>query len=604
MNNYMGARGTIVVRLTHMEGRLKLAGATVEILNRGERLTTDENGTVSVVVPAPPKSLSLTPNPPVRPFAVYDLRISLPGYVSITVYGVQVFDGIESLCRYDMVRLEDANGKTEDIINQSPHGLFMYPNMPSDGARAATVFAAADTRAVVIPQNVTVHLGPPNSNAVNVTVPFIEYVKNVASSEIYPTWPDESLIANINAEVSLVLNRIYTEWYPSQGYDFDISASPAFDQYFVHRREIFANVERIVDEIFNNYIARQGFIEPIFAQFCDGVRSACTGLSQWGTVDLANQGYRSLEIVRYYYGQDTEIRLGTVVEEDPDSYGGTPLSAGSTGADVLTVQNRLNRIAINYPAIPFITLPEGVYNSDTERAVRIFQQTFGLPENGTVDRDTWYRILYIYNAVKKLAELESEGEEFQEGQYPGNDLVIGDRGPNVLRMEWYINAISRSGQFPQVPTLTLNGIYDTETENAVRILQGIFGLTQSGRVDEATWNDITSLFNEVGETQFPGPTVGGEVSGWPRPYPGAPLQRGSRGDNVYYIQELLRVINRYNSAVPAVESDGIFGVNTRDAIYAFQSAYGLTVDGIVGPLTWEKLNAVYGEAEDGLPTLG
>ena len=604
MNSYMGGSGTIVVRLTHMEGRLRLAGATVEILNRGIRLTTDANGIASVLVPAPPKALSLTPTPPQRPFALYDLRISLPGYVTITVYGVQVFDGIESLCSYDMVRLEDSDGKTEDVIPQSPHGMFMYPAMPSDGARAATVFAtAADGRDVVIPQNVTVHLGPPNSNAVNVTVPFIEYVKNVACSEIYPTWPDESLIANINAEVSLVLNRIYTEWYPSQGYDFDISASPAFDQYFVDRREIFANVERIVDGIFNNYIARRGFIEPLFAQFCDGVRSACRGLSQWGTVDLANQGYDSLQIVRYYYGQNTEIRLGKVVETDPDSFGGAPLSEGSTGADVLTVQNRLNRIAINYPAIPFITLPEGVFNDDTQQAVRIFQQTFGLPVNGVVDRDTWYRILYIYNAVKKLAELESEGEEFQGGQYPGNELILGDRGPNVLRIEWYINAISRSGQFPQVPVVILNGIYDSETERAVRALQGILGLPQSGRVDEASWNDITRLYNEVAETLSPGGVTGG-VAGWPRPYPSAPLQQGSRGDNVYYIQELLNVINRYNSAIPAVEADGIFGPATRDAIYAFQNAYGLTVDGIVGPLTWEKLNAVYGDAEDMLPTLG
>lgn len=604
MNGYMGARGTIVVRLTHMEGRLRLSGATVEILNRGERLTTDINGIARAVVPAPPKSLSLTPNPPVRPFAVYDLRISLPGYVSITVYGVQVFDGIESVCSYDMVRLEEAGGKTEDIINQSPHGLFMYPQDMQAADRAATAFATAEEPAVIIPQNVTVHLGPPNSNAVNVTVPFIDYVKNVACSEIYPTWPEQSLIANINAEVTFVLNRIYTEWYPSQGYDFDISASPAFDQYFVDRREIFANVERIVDGIFNNYIGRRGFIEPIFAQFCDGVRSACTGLSQWGTVDLAQQGYSSLEIVRYYYGQNTEIRQGTIVEGEPDSYGGTPLATGSTGADVLILQNRLNRIAINYPAIPFIRLPEGVYNSDTETAVRVFQQTFGLEDTGTVDRDTWYRILYIYNAVKKLAELESEGEELQGGQYPGNPLVAGDRGPNVLRMEWYINAISRSGQFPQVPTVTLNGIYDSETENAVRVLQGIFGLTQSGRVDEPTWNSITELYNELEDTLYPGQTTGGAVSGWPRPYPNAPLQRGSRGDSVYYVQELLNVISRYNSAVPAVEADGIFGVNTRDAVYAFQNAYGLQVDGIVGPLTWEKLNAVYGEAEDGLPAMG
>ncbi len=601
MNSYMGARGTITVRLTHMEGRLFLAGATVEVLNRGESYTTDRSGTVRISVPAPNKSFSLTPNPPVRPFAVYDLRISMAGYVTITVYGIHVFDGIDSVCAYDLVRLEDADGATEDRITVPPHDLFQPA--PTAGGGAATAFATQNGAQVVIPETVTVHLGQPGSNAVNVTVPFMDYIKSVACSEIYPTWPEEALMANIHAEVTFVLNRLYTEWYPSQGYDFDVSASPAFDQYYVHRREVFANVEAIVDGIFDIYIARSGFIEPIFAQFCDGVKSACTGLSQWGTVTLAQQGYTPIEIVRYYYGQNIELRQAQTVTDQPDSYPGAPLTLGSMGADVQTVQNRLNRIAINYPAIPFILLPEGNYNTDTQRAVRVFQQTFGIGQTGDVDEATWYKILYVYNAVKRLAQLESEGEELQSGVYPGNPLVSGDKGPNVLRIQWYINAISRSGQFPQVPTITLNGIYDTDTQGAVTVLQGLLGLTQNGSVDRTTWDEITRLYIEVGGVQSP-PLYGGEVGGWPRPYPGTPLQRGARGDNVYYIQELLNVINRYNPAVPAVEVDGIFGVNTRDAIYAFQNAYGLTVDGIVGALTWEKLNAVYGEAEEGLPSMG
>lgn len=603
MTNYMGARGYIIVRLTHMEGRLQLAGAVVEILNRGERYTTDKNGAVRVTVPAPAKSLSLEPDPPVRPYAVYDLRITLAGYVPISVYGVQVFDGIESVCSYDMVRLEDADGEISDTINVPPHGLFTYPQS-NRGDSVASAFATANSRQVVVPENITVHLGSPGSDAVNVTVPFIDYVKSVACSEIYPTWPENALIANINAEVTFVLNRIYTEWYPSQGYDFDVSASPAFDQYYVHRREIFSNVEAIVDTIFTNYISRTGFIEPIFAQFCDGARSACAGLSQWGSVTLAQQGYESIEIVRYYYGQNTEIREAPIVESDPDSYPGQPLSEGSSGTAVLGLQNRLNRIAVNYPAIPFITLPDGNYEGSTAEAVRVFQQTFGLPQTGIADEDTWYRVVYVYNAVKRLAELESEGEEFQSGVYPGNDLQIGDRGPNVLRIEWYLNAVSRSGQFPQVPTVVLNGIYDEETAAAVRAVQGVLGLPQTGVVDETTWNDLTRLYNEVGESSSPGPLFGGDVGGWPRPYPGTPVKRGDRGDNVYYVQELLNVINRYNPAVPPVRQDGIFGVETRDAIYAFQSNYGLTVDGIVGALTWEKLNAVYGEAEDQLPSMG
>lgn len=607
MNNYLAARGTITVRLTHMEGRLRLAGATVELLNRGERYTTDKNGYVSFSVPAPARALSLTPTPPARPFAVYDLRITLAGYIPISVYGVHVFEGIESLYSYDMVRSEDGDGATSDLVTVPPHQLFADTNRSSAaiglGAAVATV-AASPNRPVVVPETVRVHLGAPASDAVTVTVPFIDYIKSVACSEIYPTWPEESLTANIYAETTFVLNRLYTEWYPSQGYDFDISASPAFDQYYVHRREIFTNVEAIVDRIFTTYISRIGFIEPIYAQFCDGVRSACSGLSQWGTVTLAGEGYDALGMVRYYYGNETELREAAVVRADPDSYGGTPLSQGSSGPQVLRLQNTLNRIAINYPAIPLIAPAEGSYGPSTTEAVRVFQQTFALPVTGTVDEDTWYRTVYIYNAVKRLAELESEGEELQGGEYPGNELVTGDRGPNVLRMEWYINAISRSGQFPTVPYNTLNGIYEEETARSVRVLQGLLGLPATGRVDRATWDGITKLYREVEETGFGGPTYGGQVSGWPRPYPGAPLKRGDRGDSVYYIQELISVISRYNSAVPEVEVDGIFGVNTRDAIYAFQNAYGLTVDGVVGALTWEKLNEVYATAESSLPPQG
>lgn len=606
MNGYMSARGTVNVRITHMEGRLLLAGATVEVLNRGERYTTDRNGSVRISLPAPPKSLSLQPNPPARPYSVYDLRVSMNGYAPVTVYGLQVFDGIVSIFSYNLIRLDDTDNPEGTRINVPTHQRYLLPPY-SGGGSAAEAFAAVQTAteaAVYVPETVTVHLGTPGSDAVNVTVPFVNYIKSVASSEIYPTWPRESLLANINAEVSLVLNRIYTEWYPSQGYDFDVSASPAFDQYYVHQREVFNTIDTLVDEFFDSYIARKGFIEPIFAQFCDGKQSACSGLSQWGTVDLANRGYQSLEIVRYYYGEDTEIRKASIAQVIPDSYPGEPLSLGSTGEAVLAVQNRIDRIAVNYPAIPFITLPNGIYDEDTERAVRTFQQVFGLPVTGTVDEETWYKILYIYVAVKRLAELESEGEEYQSGAYPGNDVQTGDRGPNVLRIQWYINAISRSGQYPQVPFVVLDGIYDTETANAVRVLQGLFGFEQSGVVDRQTWDAITELYNEVGDVGTGDQYYGGGASGWPRPYPGAPIRRGARGDNVYYIQELLNVIAAYNSAVPTVEVDGIFGAATQAAVRAFQSEYGLEADGIVGPLTWEALNARYGEAEEQLPSKG
>lgn len=602
MNSIITPRGTLTVRLTHMEGRLLLQGATVEVLGRRERYTTDRNGTARISLPAPPRALSLQPNPPARPYAVYDIRVTVSGYVPVTVYGLHIFDGIVSIWSYNMVRLEDGGGETETEITVPTHRRsIVEPYGAEDMAAMPTISGTpSSARPVLIPETVTVHLGQPGSDAVNVTVPFVDYVKSVASSEIYPTWPRESLLSNIHAETTLILNRIYTEWYPSQGYDFDVSASPAFDQYYVHRREVFDTIDVLVDEYFTYYIARMGFTEPIFAQFCDGRQSACSGLSQWGTVDLASMGYDALQILRYYYGQTVELRQGEPVRTLPDSYGGEPLDIGSSGEAVLQLQNRLNRISINYPAIPLIAPIEGQYNQDTARSVRVFQQVFGLPQTGVTDEDTWYRVIYIYNAVKKLGELESEGETVQSGAYPGRVVKIGERGPNVLRLQWYNNAIARSGQFPQIRVIDLDGIYDTETAGAMKALQALLGLPQTGEVDKASWEAITTLYNEVGETGTNDQYYGGEVSGWPRPYGGTPVRRGARGDTVYYIQDLLNAIAASDSAVPKINRDGIFGAETERAVTAFQKAYGLTPDGIVGPLTWEKLNAEYGM----LPSVG
>lgn len=594
------------MRLTHMEGRLLLAGATVEVLGRGERYTTDRNGSVRITLPAPPRALSLQPNPPTRPYAVYDIRVTVSGYVPVTVYGLHIFDGIGSIWTYNMVQLDDAETTEETSITVPPHPRGILPPYGRESALATAAAiqvmngAPSAARPVLVPEMITVHLGQPGSDAVNVTVPFVDYLKSVASSEIFPTWPRESLLSNIHAEASLILNRLYTEWYPTQGYNFDVSASPAFDQYYVHQREVFDTIDALVDEYFNYYIGRIGFTEPIFAQFCDGRQSACSGLSQWGTVDLAAMGYSAIEIVRYYYGQNTEIRQAELTQSLPGSYPGSPLSQGSSGENVQRVQNRLNRIAINYPAIPFITVVEGNYGTETVRAVRSFQQIFGLPVTGTVDEETWYRIIYIYNAVKRLGELESEGEEVQSGVYPGNEVRAGDRGPNVLRLQWYNNAIARSGQFPQLRVIDLDGIYDTETANAMSALQALLGLPQTGVVDRATWDAVTQLYNEVGETGTEDQYYGGEISGWPRPYPGAPVRRGATGDTVYYIQDLINAVSSGNSAVPRVARDGVFGAETQAAVIAFQNAYGLTPDGVVGPLTWEKLNAEYGM----LPSVG
>ena len=264
-----------------------------------------------------------------------------------------------------------------------------------------------------IPQTVTVHLGPPDSDAENVTLPFAEYITNVASSEIYPTWPENAIRAHVYAQISFTLNRIYTEYYRSRGYDFDITNSTAYDQSFVKGRDYFENVGRIVSEIFNSYITRQGNVEPLFASYCDGKEVVCDGLSQWGTVTLANQGLTPYEILKYYYGDDINIVMNAPIDLPNSSAPPVPLRLGSGGDEVRTLQLRLNRISDNYPAIPKIALPDGVFSFDTEDAVKKFQETFGLTPDGIVGNATWYKILFLYNAVKRLNELNSEGITYE-----------------------------------------------------------------------------------------------------------------------------------------------------------------------------------------------
>ena len=286
-----------------------------------------------------------------------------------------------------------------------------------------------------IPETVTVHLGSPNENAMNVTVPFLDYVMNVASSEIYPTWPESAIRANMYAQISFVLNRIYTQYYRSRGYDFDITNSTAYDQYFVNGREIFENIRQIAGDLFNNYITRQGSVEPLFAAYCNGTTVTCEGLSQWGSVELANQGLAPYEILQTYYGNDINIVRNAPVGSPGAFAPVLPISYGSVGNDVRTLQIRLNRISANFPAIPKIILTDGVFGNDTEDAVREFQRIFGLTVDGIVGQSTWYSVQNIYNSVKRLSELDSEGLTLEEVSRQYSLLRPGDTGETVSNLQ-------------------------------------------------------------------------------------------------------------------------------------------------------------------------
>ncbi len=349
-----------------------------------------------------------------------------------------------------------------------------------------------------VPKNITVHLGAPSSNAENVTVPFIDYVKNVASSEIYPTWEPAALRANILAIVSFALNRVYTEFYRSRGYPFDITSSTAYDQYFVNGRSYFDNVSRIVDELFNDYLRRPGFVEPLAAKFCNGTTVTCAGLSQWGSQELAQQGLNSTQILRNYYG-DVEIVPDAPVRGAQQSYPGTPLRQGSRGPFVTVIQTELNRISRNYPAIPRIPEVDGIFGPKTEAAVRKFQEIFDLDVDGVVGKATWYALVRLYTAVLSLSELRSQGQQFYavNWAYPSG-LQQGARGDKVRHLQYMLSVLSEF--IPQVPEVTIDGIFGPATRNAVLAAQGFLGLPQTGVVDEITWDEIYDQFAGIENT--------------------------------------------------------------------------------------------------------
>lgn len=438
-----------------------------------------------------------------------------------------------------------------------------------------------------IPQFLTVHLGAPGSNAQNVTVSFPDYIKNVASSEIYPTWPENAIRANVYAQISYALNRYYTEWYRSMGYDFDITNSTRYDQAYVQNRDIFANISDIVDDIFNEYVYRQGSVEPYFTQYCNGTTVTCDGLSQWGTVPLAEQGYGPYDILVEFYGPDINLNTDTPVRINSPSYPGLPLRLGDAGNSVRTKQVQLNRISRNYPSIPKIAPVDGVFGQETDDAVREFQRIFKLTADGIIGKATWYRIAYLYNSVKRLSELDSEGISLDEvaQQFPSL-LSPGDTGDEVRMIQYYLQVVA--AYYDTVPPLTTTGVYDDATYQAVMAFQRTFGLTPDGIMGQQTWNELYKAYRGILDSTAV--MEGGVVL-----YPGTVLRIGSQGEYVQILQEYLAYISEFYPEIPAVQVTGVFGNQTQAAVIAFQNLFGLEAAGIVGPLTWDAIASLYSD---------
>ena len=435
----------------------------------------------------------------------------------------------------------------------------------------------------VIPTYITVHLGRPNQPAENVTLPFTEYIKNVASSEIYPTWPENAIRANILAQISFALNRIYTEYYRSRGYDFDITNNTAIDQAFNKDGEVYSNISAIVDEIFNNYIVRRGRVEPLYAQFCDGYTTSCNGLSQWGSVTLANRGLSPIEILRYYYGDDISLVYNAPISDNTQSYPGTALRRGSFGDDVVTIKRELNRISQNYPAIPKIQYINGVFDLETENAVKKFQEIFNLSPDGIVGKATWYKIKQIFASVKRLSELTGEGLTISDvARRYTRERNMGSQGEDVEALQYYLAFIGYF--FPELPPIPITGFFGEFTRDAVFSFQNTYGLPVTGVVDANVFNRIEQVYNTV-VSELPA----NYQSAIGEPYPGRFLVEGDRGESVRIIQGYLNKIGQNVEQIPVIEVDGVFGVRTKAAVIALQQYLGIEQTGAIGPVEWAEI---------------
>ena len=397
--------GSVSVDVTDQDGR-PIDGATAEISITGEpestleSIQTDSNGqTESVELPAPP--FEYTENPGVtQPYSEYSIIVRAPGFAPVSINGIDIFSSRRSI---QDVRLTEAS----QVVTIGPNTLFgnYPPKIPEASIKPITPTGEIVLDRVVVPGTVVVHDGvPTNPTASNYYVSFPDYIKNVACSEIYPTWPEATITANVIAIVSFTLNRVYTEWYRNKGYSFTITSSTAFDHKWINERNIFDNVGLIVDEVFADYVSKPDVKQPILTQYCDGKRTTCSGMSQWGSKYLGDQNYSALQILRNYYGSDIYINTAEKVSGIPLSWPGYTLDIGDSGTPVRTIQEQLSAIRRTYSNIPPLAI-DGIYGEDTAAAVSRFQSIFDLPVTGEVDYSTWYKISQLYVALEKLAEL-------------------------------------------------------------------------------------------------------------------------------------------------------------------------------------------------------
>ncbi len=485
---------TIQARTAH--DAVPLSGVSITISNnQGNtvyQLATNENGEAQEVpLETLDKSFSQNAYFTATPYISYNVLARALGFNTLYISDIPIFEGENAILPLSLVPMqENQRTPSQTEITIGKPAVAMTKMREQEGP----VSSPYVLRQVVIPNPITVHLGPPDTSAKNVQLSFPDYVKNAASSEIYPTWPKAALTANIYAIITFALNRIYTEWYRSRGYQFDITNSTAYDQAFVYGRPIY------------EYVRRSGQNAPYFTSFCNGTTVTCNGLSQWGTVTLANKGYTPLRILRSYYPKDIEIAETNTITGALSSYPGTPLQTGSTGLDVQTLQTWLNRIRRNYPAIPVITDTSGDFGSSTKAAVTKFQQVFHLTPDGIVGKGTWYKISSIYTAVSRLADLNSEGSTLGIGTVPPSSVLRqGSSGQDVVTLQYLLNVIAE--YYPDIPRIDQDGVFGSGTAQAVIAFQRLMHLTSDGVVGKNTWDALYKTYRGI-QQNVPGPGSG------------------------------------------------------------------------------------------------
>lgn len=592
------AIGYLKIQTRTAHDAVPLSGVQIRIMDRSGSnvyvLTTDENGEAPAVpLETLSKDFSLNPYFSGTPYTNYHIMAQAPGFSTLSVLEIPIFDGETAILPLSLIPMPETQripGRTEIVIGKPAVAM---PEMRNQEGSTVSPYVL---RQVVIPNPITVHLGTPSSSAPNVQVSFPDYVKNVASSEIYPTWPTTALTANIYAIITFALNRVYTEWYPSRGYNFQITNSTAYDQYFVYGRPIYESISRIVDNIFNEYVRRAGQNAPYFTSFCNGTTATCQGMSQWGTVTLAQQGLTPLQILRSYYPKDIEIAETNTITNILSSYPGTPLRTGSAGLNVQTIQTWLNRIRRNYPAIPAITDTEGTFGSSTNAAVRKFQSIFNLAVDGIVGKSTWYKISSLYTAVTRLAELDSEGTTLGIGTVPPDSILRqGSTGQDVITLQYLLNVISE--YYPGIPEIAQDGIFGSGTRQAVSAFQNIMQLDPDGIVGALTWRALYNAYQGIEQNV---PPAGGST--------GTIEYTVKSGDSLWLIarqyQTTVDAIKKLNGLtsdllqigqilkIPVSQNTPSYTthvVQSGDTLWLLSRRYGTTVDAI------KKLNGLTGD---------